>query len=188
MKKLSILMIISVVTLTLGAFKSNESKWVSSKTHLKFFSTTPAEDIAANNFKAVSTIDQATGEVVFSVPMQSFEFEKALMQKHFNQEDFLDTRNHPKAKLTGKITNLSSINWEKEGKYDAEINGELTIKGVTKPIREKGTITVSDNMLKVDSKFNVTLADHGIAFEKGKPSTNVAKTVEVTVVAEYQQQ
>jgi polyisoprenoid-binding protein YceI len=188
MKKLSILMIMSIAMLSLGAFNSNAVKWVSSKTHLKFFSTTPAEDIEANNYNAVSTIDPATGEVVFSVPMQSFEFEKALMQKHFNQEGFLDTKNHPKAKLTGKITNLNAVNWEKDGTYNAEINGDLTIKGVTKPIREKGTITVSGKSLTVDSKFNVTLADFGIAFEKGKPSTNVAKTVEVTVVAEYQQQ
>ena len=188
MKKLSILTLITIVTYSLVAFKPAPEKWVSSKTHVKFFSTTPAEDIEANNYSTVSTIDPGTGEVVFSVPMQSFEFEKSLMQKHFNQDDFLDTKNHPKAKFTGKITNLEEINWEEDGTYSATISGDLTIKGVTKPYTEKGSITVSGNSIKTNSTFNVTLADHSIAFEKGKPSTNVAKTVEITLIAEYQSQ
>jgi polyisoprenoid-binding protein YceI len=188
MKKLSILTLITIVTYSLVAFKPAPEKWVSSKTHVKSFSTTPAEDIEANNYKTVSTIDPGTGEVVFSVPMQSFEFEKSLIQKHFNQDDFLDTKNYPKAKFTGKITNLEEINWEADGTYSANISGDLTIRGVTKPYTEKGSITVSGNSLKANSTFNVTLADHGIAFKKGKPSTNVAKTVEITLLAEYQPQ
>jgi len=32
----------------------------------------------------VSTLDSKTGEMVFSVPIQSFEFEKSMMQKHFS--------------------------------------------------------------------------------------------------------
>ncbi len=188
MKKTAILMIVTAFTFALVSFRPAAVKYVSSKTHIKFFSTTPAEDIEANNYKAVSTIDQSTGEVVFSVPMQSFEFEKALMQKHFNQKKFLDTKTYPRAKLTGTIINLDEVNWDKDGTYNARIRGDLTIRGVTKPYTENGTITISGNTLKVNSTFNVTLADHGIAFKKGKPSTNIAKTVEVTVVAEYQKQ
>jgi polyisoprenoid-binding protein YceI len=173
---------------TLAAFTTAPEKWVSSKSHVKFFSSTPAEDIEANNFKTVSTIDIMTGEVVFSVPMQSFEFEKALMQKHFNQDKFLDTKQFPKAKFKGKITNLEDINWESEGTYSASIDGDLTIKGVTKSYSETGSIIISGGIIKAESTFNVTLADHGITFQDGKPSTNIAKTVEVTLIAEYQPQ
>jgi len=185
MKKVSILAFSVAFVFALASF-TTATKLVSSKSHVKFFSTTPAEDIESNNYKAVSTIDPATGEVVFSVPMQAFEFEKALMQKHFNSKDFLDTKAFPKAKLIGKITNLEAINFDKDGTYAATLQGDLTIKGVTKAISEKGTITVKGTTVEVSSKFNITLADYGIAFEKGKPSTNVAKTVEVTVFAEYQ--
>jgi len=188
MKRISILTIISVVTFSLTAFNPIPEKRVSSKAHIKFFSTTPVEDIEANNYKIVSTIDPNSGEIVFSVPMQSFEFEKALMQKHFNQNGFLDTKNHPKAKFKGEITNLSDINWEEDGVYNANITGDLTIKGVTKTYNEEGTIVVSGNTLNINATFDVTLADHGIAFVKGKPSTNIAKTVEVTLTAEYQPQ
>lgn len=170
----------------LTAFTPVPNKLISSKTQIKIFSTTPAENIEANNYKTVSTIDTKTGNVVFSVPMQSFEFKKALMQKHFNSSKFLDTKTYPKAKFIGKITNLSDINFEKNGTYNAIIKGEMTIKEKTNPINEKGTVTVLGSVITVNSTFNITLADYGVAFEKGKPSTNIGKTVEIKINAEYQ--
>ncbi len=176
---------LAILLIAVVGFAQTTSKLISSKTHVKFFSTTPAEDIEANNTATVSTINTETGDVVFSIPMQGFEFEKALMQKHFNSNKFLDTKGFPKAKFTGKITNLSSVNFNKDGSYDASVEGELTIKGKTQNIKENGTVTVKGKTIEVDSKFNLTLVDYGIAFKDGKPSTNIAKTVEVTIKAEY---
>ena len=177
--------VVFAMLITIASFSQTQDKLVSSKTHIKFFSTTPAEDIEANNYTSVSTINVETGDVVFSIPMQGFEFEKSLMQKHFNSEKFLDTKTNPKAKLKAKITNLDQIDFSKDGTYSANVEGELTIHGVTNSIKEKGTITVKGKVIEVQSKFNIALADYGISFVKGKPSTNVAKTVEVTVLAEY---
>jgi polyisoprenoid-binding protein YceI len=188
MKKSVLVTIAAVFFVTLTGFGQATGKLVSTKTHVKFFSTTPAENIEANNTATVSTINTATGEVVFSVPMQSFEFEKSLMQKHFNSPDFLDTKTNPKAKLSGKITNLADVNFSKDGTYNAVVEGELTINGKTQKIKENGTVTVKGTSVEINSKFNVTLADYGVAFENGKPSTNVAKTVEVTIKAEYEPQ
>lgn len=186
MKKLTVLLSIPALAVTLFAFTLPAGKLVSTKTHIKFFSHTAVEDIEANNNASVSTIDLATGDIVFSIPMQSFEFEKTMMQKHFNEDNYLDTKNFPKAKLKAKITNLSEIDFSKDGTYQATVKGELTIKGVTKPISENGTITVKGNKIEVQSKFNITLADYGITFVKGKPASAIAKTVEITVHAEYQ--
>lgn len=107
------------------------------------------------------------------------------MQKHFNSNKFLDTKKHPKAKFTGKITNLESVDFSKDGKYEANVSGDLNIKGETKPIEEKATITVKGGQVTIDSKMNIVLANYGITFSGGKPSTNVAKEVEVTVKAVY---
>ena len=186
MKKVTILLSMAIVVAGLFAFTAPTGKLVSSKSHIKFFSHTLAEDISAHNYAAVSTIDPASGDVAFSIPMQSFEFEKALMQKHFNSDDFLDTKTQPKAKLKGKITNLSEIDFAKDGTYPASVEGELTIKGVTKPVKETGTVTITGKAIAVSSVFNITLADYGINFVKGKPASNIAKTVEVTVETEYQ--
>lgn len=181
----SIVKIASIVVLLITTTSSFAQKVVSQKTSISFFSHTAVEDIKSNNFKSVSTLDTATGDLVFSVPMQSFEFEKELMQKHFNSSDFLDTKKEPKAKLVGKITNLSQVNFKKDGTYNADVSGELTIKGVTKSITEKATIIVKGSTITLKSKLDIVLADYGIAFKKGKPSTNIAKTIETTVEAEY---
>ncbi len=184
MKK-SILSIVLLVIFAYAANAQSESKIVSKKTHFKIYSHTAAEDIQANNYKAVGTINTATGEIVFSVPMQSYEFEKSLMQKHYNSKKFLDTKKFPKSKLKGKITNLSDIHFDTDGTYNATVEGSLTIHGQTKNIQEKATITVKGSSIVLNSKFNLTLADYAIAFKDGKPSTNIAKVIEITVVAEY---
>lgn len=188
MKKKVLSATLAMAVFAFVAFTPATNKLISSKTHVKFFSSTPAEDIEANNYKSVSTLDTKTGDVVFSVPMQSFEFEKALMQKHYNSDMFLDTKPHPKAKLVARIINLSDINFEKNGIYATDLKGEMTIKGKTNSFTDKGTITVNGSVIKASSKFNIKLVDYGIAFEKGKPSTNIAKTVEVTVEAEYKRE
>lgn len=187
MKKSIILTsVLTVVTLLFAFTPVPISKFMSAKTHINFYSHTPVEDIQANNYASVSTLNRTTGDIIFSVPMQGFEFEKALMQKHFNSKDFLDTKVFPKAKLKGKIANLSEMNFSKEGVYQAVVEGELTIKGATKAVKEKAIITVKENSVELQSKFNITLADFGIAFTKGKPSTNISKTIDVTVHAVYQ--
>lgn len=185
MKKTTLLSMIMIMSFSLISIHVSAQKLVSSKTHFKFFSSTPAEDIEANNYKTVGTIETSTGEVVFSVPMQSFEFKKSLMQQHFNGKKYLDTKTNPKAKLKGKIDNLSEVNFEEDGSYPVSISGELTINGVTNAIAEEATILVQGDKVSLDSKFNITLADYEVAFEKGKPAKNIAKVVEVTVKAVY---
>jgi polyisoprenoid-binding protein YceI len=187
MKRSFFLSIATFLLMTVAVYGQTSEKLVSSKSNIKFFSTTPAEDIEANNTASVSTINKENGEVVFSVPMQGFEFEKSLMQKHFNSDKFLDTQTHPKAKLKANMINLDQVNFSEDGSYSADVEGELTIKGVTRPIKEKGTVSVKGNVVKINSTFNVSLADYEITFAKGKPSSNIAKKVEITVQAEYEQ-
>ncbi len=185
MKKSIFTLLIAGFVAISTAFTPADSKLVSKKGHISFFSHTVVEDITANNYKVVSTINPSSGEVVFSVPMQSFEFEKAKMQQHYNSSKFLDTKTYPKAKFKGSITNIGDIDFSKDGTYNANVNGELTLHGVTNSISEKGTVTIKGDKVIVDTKMSITLADYKIAFEKGKPSTNIAKTIEVTVKAEF---
>ena len=136
----------AICLVTLFAFAPPGGKLTSKNVHVNFFSHTEVEDIKADNYKAVSTLDTATGKIIFSVPMQSFEFEKSMMQKHFNGEKFLNTQTYPKAKLIGNITNLSDIDFTKDGVYKANVTGKLTIKDVTKEVKEKGTVTVKGSV------------------------------------------
>ncbi len=185
MKKLIFVFAVAGFVAITTAFTPLNGKLVSKIGHISFFSHTAVEDITANNYKVVSTIDPSSGEVVFSVPMQSFEFEKAKMQQHYNSPKFLDTKAYPKAKFKGNITNLGDIDFSKDGIYNVNVSGELTIHGVTNPATEKGTITVKGNKVIVDTKMMLTLEDYEIAFKNGKPSTNISKTIEITVKVEF---
>lgn len=186
MKKFSTSLLVAVALLTFSFGTQAQDVYVSSKSHIKFFSTTPVEDIEAHNYASVSTINPSTGEVVFSVPIQSFEFEKAMMQQHFNNEHFLESNVYPKSKFKATITNLGDIDFTKDGNYQAEIQGEMTIKDKTNPLKESGTITILGQTLTVNAVFNLTLADYGIVFDESEMvSTKIGKTIEVTVTAEY---
>lgn len=186
MKTVKILLAVLVVSLY--SFTTTSGKLKSTKNHIHFFSHTDMEDISADNYSSVSTLDKLTGEAVFSVPMQSFQFEKALMQKHFNSPDFLDTKAFPKAKFIAKINHIEQVDFTKDGTYTVTITGNMTIKATTKSITEKGSIIINDGKVSVHSKFNLVLADYGISFEKGKPASNIAKNVEVTIDADYDQE
>ena len=185
MRTTKILSITLVAILGLLAFKPVADKLVSQKTHIKFFSTTPAEDIEANNYSAVSTIEKSTGKFVFSVPMQGFEFPKAKMQKHFNQKKFLHTKKYPKAKYVAEIKNLSDIDFDSNGTYKLEVDGKMTIHGETNPVNQEATLVIKDGETSLETVFDLTLADYGITFKRGKPSTNIADKVEVTAKAIY---
>ncbi len=175
---LSLLLILSITSFA-------QEKLSTTSGHIKFFSSTPAEDIEANNYKVISKITLSTGVLVFSVPMQSFEFKKALMQKHFNNKKFLNTKKFPKGKYKGTITNLSEIDFTKNGTYEALVVGNLTIHGVSNKVSEKITFTVKDGSIMGMTEFNITLADFDVVFKKGKPSKNIAKTVKITAHLNY---
>jgi len=154
-------------------------KYVTKNGHIKFYSETPMETIEAHNRQVNSALDIATGDFVFKVLIKSFEFEKALMQEHFN-ENYLESDKFPDATFTGKITNLSSIDFAKEGKYEAEVEGFLKIHGETKKVNEKGTFEVSGGKIFGKADFMVHIADYKVKI----PSTvinNIAEDVEVTV-------
>ncbi|MBN4082829.1 YceI family protein [bacterium AH-315-A23] len=161
------------------------SKIISKTGHINFYSHTTFEDISADNYKVVSTLDTATGEIVYSVPMQGFEFKKALMQRHYNSSKFLDTKKFPKSKFKGQITNLTDLNFESDGIYTAEVTGEMTLHGVTKSLSETATITIAGNKITIETNMQLTLADYNINFKTGKPSTNIAKTIDVTTKSVY---
>lgn len=153
--------------------------------HIKFFSTTPVEDIEANNYTVTSNLTPSTGTIVFSVPMQGFEFPKAKMQKHYNSKKFLNTKDFPKGKFKGTITNIEDINFNENGSYSAIISGQLTIHGITNNIEETLKLDVNDGAISGMTEFNITLSDYGVVFEKGKPSTNIGKTVKITAVLNF---
>lgn len=151
------------------------------KIAVSFYSSAPIEDIEASSVKGVSTIDPQTGEVIFKIPVQSFEFENKLMQRHFNSE-YLETEKYPNALFRGKIND--SVSYNKEGQYAVQVSGKLAIHGVTHDYTGPATLTVQNGQLQAHAEFKVRLKDYNIEI----PSLlvmNIAEEVEVKVTADY---
>ena len=154
-------------------------KYKSSESNVQFFSEAPLENIEAVNTESISLLDVGTKEIVFSIPITSFEFEKSLMQEHFN-ENYLESEKYPKSTLKAKIEN-----WEEgEGVQTVKATGELTIHGVTKEVTIDGTIEKKGDSYEVNSKFPVKLKDYKIKIPKAV-FYNIAEEVEVSVNFKY---
>ncbi len=175
MKQLTALILF--VILSLGSAQAQ--KYITKTGHIRFFSSTPVEDIEAHNRQVNCALDQQNGEFVFRVLMKSFQFEKALMQEHFN-ENYVESDKFPNAMFSGKVVNISAINFDKNGIYNATVEGDLTIKGVTKKVSEKGTFEVKDGNVTGKSTFNALLADYGIKIPNTVAS-NISKTIQIDV-------
>lgn len=161
-----------------------QSKYYTRDGKIKFFSSTPMEDIEALSNDVSSVFDINTGKVEFGVPMKSFTFEKALMQEHFN-EDYVESDQYPKAKFKGVFELPEGFDPKKPGEYKVKAKGKLTLHGITRDIEEQGTITITkDGKISAECIFEVKPADYEIEI----PSTvrdKIAKTVEVTVKMNY---
>jgi polyisoprenoid-binding protein YceI len=165
--------------LLITTISGSAQKFITKTGHIKFYSDAPLEKIEANNRQVNSALDIATGNFVFKVLMKSFEFEKALMQEHFN-ENYAESDKYPDAKFVGKVTNINDLNVGKDGVYNADVAGKLTMHGVTKDITEKGTFEVKQGKITGKAKFNLTIADFKINIP-GNVGKNISKTIEVTV-------
>ena len=154
-------------------------KYITKTGHIKFYSDAPLEKIEAHNRQVNSALDLGTGDFVFRVLMKSFEFEKALMQEHFN-ENYVESDKFPSATFLGKIVNISEVNAAEDGTYPVNIEGKLTIHGVTNLIKETGTLEIKQGKISGKSKFNILVSDYKISIP-GAVVKNVSKTVEITV-------
>ncbi len=161
-----------------------QDKFFTRTGHIWFFSSTPVEDIEAHSRQVSSILDVATGEIVYSLQMRSFEFEKALMEEHFN-ENYVESEKFPKATFKGKIKNFDEINLSETGTYEVVVAGDLTIHGVTNQIETDGTLKVNGEKIHGKSTFTLPVADYDIEIPK-VVQDNIAKEIEINVDINYE--
>jgi len=177
--------ILIVSALMLGSFSLQAQKYFTKNGHISFFSKTSMENIKAVNDQVMNVLNVQTGELQFSVLIKSFHFEKALMEEHFN-ENYLESEKFPKSIFKGNISNLSEVNFTKDGQYPVSVTGSLTLHGVTKPVTSTGKIVVTAGKISASSLFNIRLADYNISIPK-LVKDNIAESVEITVLSDYDQ-
>ena len=154
-------------------------KYFTRSGQISFFSSTSVEDIEAHNKTVTAIFDSESGAIQFSVTMKSFQFEKALMQEHFN-ESYIESETFPTAKLSGKITNISSIDITSSEEQIVKIECTIVLHGVEKSYDIQGTIQNEDSKLICKAEFEIRPEDHNIKIPK-RVAGNIAESIEVTV-------
>lgn len=150
---------------------------------ITFFSDATLEDIKADNKKAASLFNAATSDIAFSVPINEFQFDKSLMQEHFN-EKYMETDKYPKASFQGKLAGFSL---GASGSQPVTATGKLTIHGVTRDVTIPGSFEMKKGKPVMQAKFTVKLADYNVTIPQ-LMWQNIAEEVEVTVTFTYKQQ
>jgi polyisoprenoid-binding protein YceI len=161
---------------------ASAQKYATRTGFVRFFSKTPMENIEATTHQASCIADIATGEVVAKILISSFQFEKALMQEHFN-ENYMESDKFPQASLKAKVTN--TIDYASIKPQEVVLQGDLTLHGVTLPVTIKGNLQRKDQKLEATSTFMVKPADFNIKIPKAVVN-NIAKEIEVSLKFELE--
>lgn len=162
---LSLIQQVSAQTYTSKAIKFN------------IFSSTPIEDIKAVSYTGVAVLGAQKQEITIQVAIKSLEFDKKLMQEHFN-ENYMESDKYPLAKFKGVIE--PKIDWTKDGEYNVTAKGTLTVHGVDQARAITGKISLKNGVASLNSTFNVACAAHQIKI----PSlmfTKIAEVIQVKV-------
>ena len=163
-----------------GDFLINAQKKVFTRSgKIVFYSKAPIEDIKAVNNQVTCIYEIESNRLIANVLIKAFEFEKALMQQHFN-ENYLESDKFPKATFKGKLLDITNLNFNTNWTKNVEFEGDLTIHGITKAMKSSASINCNDGILTVSTEFYILVKDYNIKI----PTTvinNIAEKVQVKV-------
>lgn len=168
-----------VLSILITSVVNGQDRYFTKTGRVSFYSKTNVEDIEAHNRSVTCVLDTKTGSVQFSVLMRAFEFKKALMQEHFN-ENYVESDKYPKGEFRGQVVNNNTIDYTKPGTYPAKVRGKLTVHGETREIEAEGTITVKEGKISAASEFQVAIADYNISVP-ALVRDNISKIITIKV-------
>jgi hypothetical protein len=145
-----------------------------------FFSSTPLEDIKAENYSVTAVLNLSTGDVEYSMLIKSFNFKKALMQEHFN-ENYMESHKYPKASFKGKVAGIEQLQGNTTGSFNVVVTGNLTMHGMTREVSTPGTLSVDDGKVTARATFTVKPEDYDIAIPP-VVRDKIAREIEITVL------
>jgi len=161
--------------------QTGQNLYVCKNARINLFSSAPIEDIRAVSSAGASVYNPASGELDFSVAIRTFQFEKSLMQDHFNS-DYMESDKYPRAIFKGIIKEPVDIT--KDGTYSITAGGDLTVHGITKKRTVPGTLTVKNGTITMTASFVVKCADHRIDIPR-IVFHNIAEEIKIDVSATY---
>jgi YceI-like domain len=146
---------------------------------IKFEASIPAfEEVAAKNNTASCIFDESNGSFVALALVKAFKFKAPLMEEHFN-ENYIESSKFPKATFKGKVLNFDSEKLSAT-KTIYDLEGDLTLHGVTKKIKTKISLSVNAGKITAISHFTLKPVDYKIEIP-GIVKNKIAENVKVGI-------
>jgi hypothetical protein len=160
-------------------------KMITRSGEVKFEASMPAfEEIAGKNNTVSCILDESTGDFVALALIKSFKFKAPLMEEHFN-ENYMESSKFPKATFKGKIVNFDAKKLSAT-KTSYDLEGDLTIHGVTKKIKSKITLALNGGKVSTSTSILVKPQDYNIeipSLVKGKIAENAKVVINFILAA-----
>ncbi len=138
----------------------SQDSYKTTKGSIHFNASTPLEDIDATNTRVNAILKADTGDFAVVLLIKDFQFRKRLMQEHFN-ENYMESHTFPKGYFRGNIKDFSMAGLD-DGAKTYEVEGELTIHGVSRKLQTTAELRKDGNTIGMKSTFTVTPESHDI--------------------------
>ena len=131
------------------------------------------------------TVDGERASLAGRATVASVDVRDENLSAHLQSPDFFDSERHPELRFTADDIRL-------DGDAKVSVEGELTIKGVTKPVAVTGTVSVpiadpyGNERIGLNLTTSVDRTDFGVDWNAPLPSGEPALANEVSIIAELQ--
>lgn len=170
MKKITLLFLIFIATTTIAQEKMTTNKGI-----INFEASVPFfEEVKAINKKTACVLITKTGEITCLAIIKNFQFERSLMEEHFNA-NYMESHRFPKAIFKGRIEKFDLKNIDSNANQ-YQIIGKITMHGKSKKIIVTGTIKKGAQGIELMTNFPLNTDDFKIEIPfivRSKVSKNV---------------
>jgi hypothetical protein len=156
MKKITLLFLILIATIGTAQEKMTTDKGV-----INFEASVPFfEEVKAINAKTFCVLTTKTGEISCFAIIKNFQFERSLMEEHFNK-NYMQSHRFPKAIFKGIIEKFDLKNIDSNA-TEYQITGKITMHGKSKKIKVTGTIKKGAQGIEIITSFPLNTDDFKI--------------------------
>ncbi|MSP85441.1 MAG: YceI family protein [Flavobacteriaceae bacterium] len=117
-------------------------------------------EIAGKSNTVSAILDATNGQFATSVIIKSIRFKVPLMEEHFN-ENYMESSKFANSTFKGKIAGFDAKKLAAT-KIAYDVEGDLTIHGVTKKVKTKIFLTSNGSKVGATGNFLVHAQDYGI--------------------------
>ncbi len=131
------------------------------------------------------TVDGLHASLEGTAKVASVDVKDENLSAHLQSPDFFDAERHPELRFSAQNIRL-------DGDDKVSVDGELTIKGVTKPVAVTGTVTApiadpyGNERIGLNLTTKIDRTDFGLDWNNPLPSGQPSLANDVTILAELQ--